>query len=63
MKMLAAAWQVAEERAQHWLGVQIKNDVAGSIGHSTSPEISFTCGEAIGNGIEVWFHPGKIFQS
>lgn len=40
----------------------IKNDVAESTGYGTSPEMSFTCGEAIGNGGEVWFCSRKDFQ-
>ena len=38
------------------------NDMAGSTGHSRSPKKSSPCGEAIGNGSEVWFYSRKHFQ-
>lgn len=46
------------------LVVQIfKSYAAESPGHSTNPEILFTCGEdVIGNGTEVWFCSSKDFQ-
>lgn len=46
------------------LVVQIfKSYAAESPGHSTNPEILFTCGEdVIDNGSEVWFCSSKDFQ-